>query len=666
MASLALVRRYWHTIRYLRLHQVVARLRLRAGAAWRARRPLAAAARYRARAASAGLTLADDPWRLRGVTEGDLPIDASVRRRLAAQTAEAMEGRFTFLHETAGGDGEIDWQANGASQLWRYHLHYFDYLPEAVLASQPWADVERLALDWIARNPLGGEAARDAWHPYVVSLRVTNWMLTMAMAPRGQPISHDWQVSLLSQVVFIERNLETDVGGNHLLKNLKALALAGCFCTGSGADRLRSTFVRQFTDEVARQLRSDGGHYEQSPMYHAQVLVDAAEVALGLRLSGLALPEALNGCLGRMSTFLGRVCHPDGQIAQFGDSAFNMTPTPAEVMAVVDVARGGRLAGPVAPRHAPLVSRFGRRKLSAATAAPAAGDVDDFTTATAWDPQASGFEVLASRDRRYHLIADLGPVCPDDLPAHAHSDLFGFEVSVDGQRVIVDSGVSEYRAGPWRDYERSTRAHSTVMVDGHEQSECWGSFRVAERAHVVAGRRFATPHARGVVAAHDGYERLAGPVRHSRAFTFVGERAWLVVDWLDGAGSHEWETYLHAHPEVDLVPSPGGGWILVRRAARLRVLPFGEGETRIIVGCLDPRQGWYAPDFGRRQPAPVLIRAATGRLPVNFGWLLVPDSPDHISVDVRSDRLVRVKLGSQTFDVPLTRLTSADASTRHG
>lgn len=665
MASPAHVRRYWHTIRYLRPHQIVSRIRLRARVAWRAWRPLAAADRYRARVASAGLIWLDDPWGLRGIAGRDMRLDQEALRGLRHEAAQAVSGRFTFLHETAGGGGHVDWKAPGASQLWRYHLHYFDYLPDAVLAAQPWSDVEHLALDWIASNPIGIRDGRDAWHPYVVSLRIVNWMLALAMAPAGQPVHDDWRSSLMTQVVFLEHNLETDVGGNHLLKNLKALALAGCFWTGSGAERLRSTFVPAFADELARQLRSDGGHYEQSPMYHAQVLVDAAEVAIGLRLSGFAVPEQLDMSLGRMADFLVRVCHPDGQIAQFGDSAFNMTPTPSEVVAIVGLARGRHPAGPVAPRHAPLAICLAAPDVADVVHLPPANAGDDRAAVSAWDPQASGFEVLASRDRRYYLIADLGAVCPDDLPAHAHSDLFGFEVSIDGQRVLVDSGVSEYRAGRWRDYERSTRAHSTVVVDGREQSECWGSFRVAERAHVVAGRRFVTPDVRGVVAAHDGYDRLAPPVRHTRAFAFVAERAWLIVDALDGHGSHGWETYLHAHPDVVATPHRDGGWILGRGGARLRVLPFGQGESRIIVGSLEPVQGWYAPDFGRRLPAPVIACAATGRLPATFGWLLVPDPPDDVAVQAGPDRGVRVGLASRSFEVVFEPTWQVTATARH-
>jgi len=35
----------------------------------------------------------------------------------------AMERRFTFLHRSEEASGRVDWQAQGLSPLWVYHLH---------------------------------------------------------------------------------------------------------------------------------------------------------------------------------------------------------------------------------------------------------------------------------------------------------------------------------------------------------------------------------------------------------------------------------------------------------------------------------------------------------------------------------------------------------------
>ena len=64
------------------------------------------------------------------------------------------------------------------------------------------------------------------------------------------------------------------------------------------------------------------------------------------------------------------------------------------------------------------------------------------------------------------VICDAGPIGPDYVPGHGHADLFSFELSLNGARLVVDSGVASYEAGPMRQYCRSTRAHNTLEIDG--------------------------------------------------------------------------------------------------------------------------------------------------------------------------------------------------------
>jgi hypothetical protein len=504
---------------------------------------------------------------------------------------------------------------------------------------------------------MGDKAMRDAWHPYVVSVRLVNWMLAIAAAPSSVEWPADVIASLQTQTLFVADNLETDVGGNHLLKNLKALAMAGCFWSGQRAQELKARYVSEFIRELAGQLRSDGGHYEQSPMYHAQVFGDAIELAFVLRLTGTRLDGAFSGLLTRMDAFLARVCHPDGQLVQFGDTAAGMVADPAALRSAAALLNGSNPGHHLAPRHALLAAPLGPSDPTTANRTTAVNSTAPGLSSqlpTSWDPNASGFVTLTTEDRRGFLIADAGPVCPDDLPAHAHSDLLGFEISVDGTRIVVDSGVSEYANGAWRDYYRSTRAHNTVMVDGAEQSECWGSFRVARRARVVDARMVSQPNARGFAAAHTGFDALPAPVRHSRHFWLVDGRFWLLVDELTGSGSHVWSSFLHLHHEVR-IDTTASGLNAHREGASLGIAWFGIAAPTCVAGQREPLQGWYAPAFGVVHAAPTLVSTGSGTLNARFGWVLVPglsaDQPLSVS-DTGRDALT-IHVGPNRYDIGL-------------
>ena len=80
-------------------------------------------------------------------------------------------------------------------------------------------------------------------------------------------------------------------------------------------------------------------------------------------------------------------------------------------------------------------------------------------------------------------LLDVAPIGPDYIPGHAHADTLSFEISIFGQRLLVNSGISEYGVSSVRQYERSTMAHNTVVINNENSSEIWSGFRVARRAY---------------------------------------------------------------------------------------------------------------------------------------------------------------------------------------
>jgi uncharacterized heparinase superfamily protein len=117
-------------------------------------------------------------------------------------------------------------------------------------------------------------------------------------------------------------------------------------------------------------------------------------------------------------------------------------------------------------------------------------------------------------------------------------------LAVDGRRVVVDTGTSTYEPGARRQYERSTRAHNTVEVDGVDQTEVWATFRAARRARPAVEHAAVEGDQVVVVAAHDGYERLAGRPRHQRRWE-VSPSTIRIVDTVSGTGHHRAVARLH-------------------------------------------------------------------------------------------------------------------------
>jgi hypothetical protein len=113
--------------------------------------------------------------------------------------------------------------------------------------------------------------------------------------------------------------------------------------------------------------------------------------------------------------------------------------------------------------------------------------------------------------------------------------------------VVTDTGTLLYDPGPERQRMRGTAAHNTLRVDGEEQLEAWGSFRVGRRGRARVLARGCQGTWQWLAASHDAYRRLPGSPRHHRLLA-VSEHGILVLDAVLGAGRHHLESHLHQHP----------------------------------------------------------------------------------------------------------------------
>lgn len=422
------------------------------------------------------------------------------------------EGRvFEFLGRRIYAGDIIDWRAGGEGsthQLWRMNLHYMEYLEEV-----DDADFIDLVSQWFDANPpYRPHYWADSWNSYALSLRIVVWMQQFALRQErlGIEMRDRLLSSLAQQIRFLENNLETDIGGNHLVKNLKALILASTLFKGDEALRWRRRALRMLAEEISTQILPDGVHYERSPSYHCQVFADLLECRHAL--GNDPLEGALDAALDRMAQATADLAHPDGGVAQFNDAGLTMAYSPAECLAVYG-------------------SIFNRQ--------PAARAHFEF-------PHAGYF---GCRSGDNYFIADCGRIAPDDLPAHGHGDVLSFEWSIGGRRFIVDQGVFEYLAGERRRAARSAASHNTLCLAGADQADFFGAFRCGRRPNIDL--RLWRPHAEGFVleGSHDGYSHLPGRPIHLRRFE-IGPGELDITDRISPSSVQGGAISFLLHPEV--------------------------------------------------------------------------------------------------------------------
>jgi uncharacterized heparinase superfamily protein len=481
----------------------------------------------------------------------------------AGRAAELLGPELvSLLGETRDISSPRAWDAPEVPRLWRYHLHYFDDL-NAVGAAARESWHEALIARWIAENPPG---RGTGWEPYPASRRIVSW-IKWALA--GGPLTRTALDSLATQTRWLAQRLEWHLLGNHLWSNAKALIFAGSFFSGREADAWRSRGASILAAQLPEQVLADGGHFELSPMYHALALEDVLDLVNAARIWPGRVPAPLIAKLcaacPAMLHWLECLCHPDGGIALFNDSAFDVAPAPAELAAYAKRLGLGPAARPAALEH--LVP--------------------------------SGY-VRVERGP-FVLLGDVGNIGPDYLPGHAHADSLSFELSAFGERWLVNSGCSTYAAGPERLRQRGTAAHNTVVVDGRDSSEVYGSFRVARRARPRGVSVRQGPSEVVIEAAHDGYLASGGPLHRRRLV--VGESSIEIEDELEGP-YHRAEARLHLHPGVAAVALESGALRLSRGGRSLRV-QADSAELTLAATT------WH-PGFNQSQPSQVVVARFTG------------------------------------------------------
>ena len=325
--------------------------------------------------------------------------------------------------------------------------------------------------------------------------------------------------SIADQAGYLFDDLEMDVRGNHLIKNLKAMIFVSVAFRFAKSEQFLKQALTLLKIETAEQILPDGGHFERNPGYHLTVLKDYLDIGLLLQRNGNRQYDWLDGAISRMASWAIKIQTPDGKLPTLKDTTWSpREPSVEEILCVsATYLNEPTLKKSLDSAIYPILL-FGVDEENPFGESPV---MQLAVNSIAFED--SGFFVFKGGNGQDFLVVDVGKPCPDYLPAHAHADMFSFELYIGGERVFVDSGVYEYAAGKWRDYFRSTRAHNSVEVNGKDQSEVWASFRVARRSVPIGTKWHFDERVQWIQSQHDGYTRLPVKIIHRRSvIVFIG------------------------------------------------------------------------------------------------------------------------------------------------
>jgi len=395
------------------------------------------------------------------------------------------DNSFCFLNLSKKFEPKIDWNYANYGKLWTYNLTYFDFL------SQNHKDSLFLIDNFIDNI----DNIKDGLEPFPISLRGINWIKYLSYYKIKNKKIDD---SLYAQYYILLDNLEYHLLGNHLLENAFSL-LFGAYYFQDEVLYKKSKWI--LLEQLEEQILNDGGHFELSPMYHQIMLfrvLDCINLVKNNTWQNRELLDFLTIKAEKMLGWLKAISYKNGDIPLFNDSTNGIAPTTEQLFKY----------------SKDLNLKIPNSKLSD-----------------------SGYRKI-DRDR-YECIVDIGEIGAKYIAGHAHSDTFNFELRIDGKPFIVDTGLSTYETCNRRDIERSTASHNTVEIDGQNQSEVWGGFRVGDRANIIDLKELENI----IEATHNGY----GDILHTRKWIFKKETI-IIKDNLTQKSKAI--ARLHFHPDI--------------------------------------------------------------------------------------------------------------------
>jgi uncharacterized heparinase superfamily protein len=437
--------------------------------------------------------------------------------------SEIYAGYFAFAGKVVNLHGRSPFEIEAPSQGWARALNGFGWLRHLRAADTALARANARALvdDFLssAEKPNGS----TAWEPRVVVRRTFSFLaqspLILEGADRG--FYRRFMRSLARAQLFLERQTTAGLAsGEERLFVAIALAELGLCMQVNGSFQRRST--RRLAEELARQIRPDGGHISRNPDAVIRLLLDLLPLRQAYAARAVPPPPQLLNAIDRMLPMLRMLRHGDGTLALFNGMGVTEPDTLATVLAYDD------------PRAKALINapHSGYQRVEAGTSL---------------------------------LIIDAGAPPPAEYSTLAHAGCLSFEFSVGAQRLVVNCGASDANRNGARRAARLTAAHSTLVVDdtsscriaGRNGLEKWLSDEILSGPRQVKVERQNLPMKIRLLLSHDGYRGRFGLI-HERRLTLSTDGTRLEgEDRLKPTSAKHGKTYpyalrFHIYPNVRL------------------------------------------------------------------------------------------------------------------
>lgn len=450
----------------------------------------------------------------------------------------------------------IDWNTHqNDDPEWCFMLSRMDYLDHLLLASLLTGDIayadkaKEYILNWITAHPT--IVSEPSTRTLDTGIRVMNWMEALPYLSMLHALTEDELTritdSMFAQMQYLKENYlpkyKTSNWGS--IQTCAIVSVLPFLRADFLSDPLYQWALDEMTLQFSIQVYPDGMHWEQSTMYHIEVLNYGMKAVHYMGLHLQPCPSAVKEQVYALAKALVGQLTPSGEIETFGDSDRVCARDVLSRAALLFDDPTFRFVGldELDPESlyvlgVPAAQRYATLPASAPQSMHYDGeDSGMYTLRSSWDKDAS-FTMFTN--------GSLGS-------GHGHSDNLHLSACYQGDPVLIDSGRFTYREDhPLRVQLKGMAAHNGVMIDDKAYcvpSDSWGyaDFGLPLKNYV---RHAGNLHYfEGAMLGHDPLQVWV------RKVIVVDPAIWMIVDEVKCDGAHEAHSRLHFDPAATVSPA---------------------------------------------------------------------------------------------------------------
>lgn len=469
---------------------------------------------------------------------------------------EVSRGYFIFdlkwdmerTYEPVIFDDVIDWNhmpKDDPEFIWQFNRHrFFICLGQAyqLTGDEKYAEAfVNMLTDWVKNVPKTEQFLKGPWRTLETGLRGEFWNKAMRYFKDSPKITDDFtELFTASMKEHAEHIMEHHYDYKYIsnwgvLENHGLFEIAVMLPKSEDTQRYMSFALKNLEIQANMQVMDDGMHWEQSPMYHNEVLHCFLDVLILADRNGIRVSDIFRNKVHKMAEATAVFAKPDHHQPMNGDSDDTDIRDLLTVSAYVfkDPVLKGR--GYEKPDFESIWD-MGMEAMRDYEKMPI--EEPSYTSAALSD---SGNYYFRSghEERANYLHFHCGTLGA----GHGHSDKLHVDLVIKGEDVLMDSGRYTYVTGADRFYFKDPVSHNTITADGEYftvNEDSWMCSRLAQpvKQQFVAGEKYDF-----VQGGHLGYSYKG--IFMNRKIVHIKPDIYLIFDEMYAKDSHEYESHFN-------------------------------------------------------------------------------------------------------------------------